>query len=214
MKWKPLTLLFILTLSAAPSLNGQSVVLHEVDLVNNIIEITNDGGSDIDLSDWWLCNRVNGSPFYQRLTDGASINGLSTEASGGSADLLLETGDILVLDVGAGFLPDDVGEFSLYNTNSFGSASAIEEYIAWGGNGIRDSVAATAGIWDNGLSVDVSGLADGLSVQLTPGTAGNSVVDYSVGASSIGTIAAIPEPASAAFLLSGLAVVLLKRRRM
>ena len=82
-----LLLLFSLT-PCSHSIGG--IILTEVDLANNIIELVNDGGADVDLSNWWLCNRVNGSPVYDTFASGASINGLSVEAGGGPADLLLE----------------------------------------------------------------------------------------------------------------------------
>ena len=187
------------------------VYFSEIDLENNIVELVNDGGADVDISTWWVCNRVNGSPFYDTVANAFSINGASFEEDG-FADLIVEAGDVLVLDVSAGFLPDSNGEFSLYNTNSFGSASAIEDYIAWGGAGVRDNVAQNAGIWTVGDFIDVSSRGGGESIQLAAGFTGNASTDYFFGAPDLGRIA-VPEPGSLIALgLTGLALVTRRRK--
>ncbi len=192
------------------SVANAQIRITEVDLANDIIEITNDGGADIDISNWWVCNRVNGSPFYSQVSNAISINNASFEASG-VADLTLEAGDVLVLDVAAGFLPDAGGEFAFYNTNSFGSSAAIEDYIAWGGDGIRDSVAQGAGIWTGGNFIDVSGLG-GNTIQLGFGETGEQAGDYLFASSTLGSIA-VPEPSSLAVVgLIGIAGIMRRRR--
>jgi hypothetical protein len=74
-----------------------------------------------------------------------------------------------------------------YNVNNFGSASAIEDYVAWGGEGFRDGVAAVAGIWVVDEFIDVSGIGAGETIQLTFGQPGDSAVDYFIGASTLGS---------------------------
>ena len=184
------------------------IVISEVNFQSNVVEIFNNGPSDVDISTWWICNRVNGSPFYYTIANATSINPASTEASG-VADLILEAGDVLVLDVTAGFLPPANGEFAFYNSNSFGSSAAIEEYIAWGGDGFRDNVADGAGLWTTGDFIDVTGLSAGDSLQLIPGASSASSSDYVFGAPSFG---AIPEPSSA-IVLGLVSTALLVRRR-
>lgn len=191
---------------------GQGIRITEIDLINNIVEITNDGGGDVDISNWWLCNRVNGSPFYAQVSTDTSVNAASFEFDGGSDFDTLSNGDVLVLDVTAGFLPDSNGEFAFYNTNSFGSASAIEDYVAYGSAGIRDSVAQNAGIWTDGDFIDLNGLDVGETIQLAAGEDGNSSQDYFFGPPTFGSVS-IPEPSSVTILGVVIAGLGLRRNR-
>jgi len=47
---------------------------------------------------------------------------------------------------------------------------------------------ANAGIWTDNDSIDVSGIGVGETIQLSPGTPGNSDSDYFIGPSSLGVI--------------------------
>jgi hypothetical protein len=161
------------------------------------------------ISSWWWCNRVNGSPFYGLVGSTGSINvGLSSASSFSS----FGAGETLVVDLTNGFLPDTNGELGLYNTNSFGTASAIEDYVLWGANGIRDSVAANAGIWTDDQSIDISSLGAGQSVQLGIGLPGNGAADYLIGTSSLGA-SNVPEPSRIFLTMMGAMMVFLRRRR-
>jgi len=184
-----------------------ALVISEIDVTNDRVELVNTGAGTENISTYWLCNRVNGSPFYSQVSS-ATINvGLSTATS-----LSIEAGEILVLDLGSGILSAANGELGIYNTNSFGSASAIEDYVLWGANGIRDLVAQNAGIWTDNDSIDVSGLGAGDTIQLSLSQDGNSAGDYSVAAQTLGVAQSVPEPSSLA-LASLAGIGLLRRKR-
>ncbi|MEM6687833.1 MAG: PEP-CTERM sorting domain-containing protein [Planctomycetota bacterium] len=206
-----LALLVGLMAILSPGTSRGGIVITEVDLANNLIELTNDGIMNVDISTWWLCNRVNGSPFYATVSSATSINGSSFEASG-AADLILENGDVLVLNVDAGLLPDANGEFAFYNTNSFGSTSAIEDYILWGNPGIRDIVADNAGLWIDNESIDVSGIGAGETIQLLSGT-GVQASEYGIAPATLGFVAAVPEPSVTLVLSAGALIVSARRKR-
>ncbi|MBK1829014.1 hypothetical protein JIN81_18405 [Haloferula rosea] len=184
-----------------------AVVISELDIANNKIEIVNTGGSSVDTAAWWLCNRVNGSPFY--ITFG-SVGIIAAESS--SMDLNLGAGEFVTLQLTAGFVPDGNGELGIYNTNSFASSTAIEDYVVWGAIGVRDSVAQNAGIWTDNQFIDVSGIGAGETVQLLPSQAGNAPADYTIGASTIGSATNVPEPGSALLAVGGSALLLCRRR--
>ncbi|NNC90222.1 MAG: hypothetical protein HKN82_17330, partial [Akkermansiaceae bacterium] len=172
------------TLFLVPLAASAGVVLSEIDLAGNRVELINTGGSAADLTGWWWCNRVNGSPFYALVTSNSTVDaGLS---SPGATLTNFGAGQVMVLDLTSGFLPDANGELGLYTTNSFGSASAIHDYVLWGGSGIRDLTAQNAGIWIDNDSISVAGLGAGDTIQLKPGLPGNSAADYEIAPSTLG----------------------------
>lgn len=189
-------------------MSSGSIIISEIDLTNNRVELVNTGTSSVDLTNYWWCNRENGSPFYQQINTTNSVvdTGLSTGslASFGA-------GDILVLDISASFLPDINGELGLYTTNTFGASAAIEDYVLWGNTGIRDAVAEGASIWTDNEFIDISGLSAGESIQLRNGELGNSASEYFLGASSFGVV---PEPSSTLLLsLGALGLGLIRKRK-
>lgn len=150
---------FITVVREDPNAGGNSdmtVALNEVG-ANGWIEIINNTGQTVDVSNYWVCNR----PAY------AALSTLSIECG----DLNLDPGEIVVV---SGFDGLDVvdGELALYNTNSFGSATAIVSYMEWGttGNG-RSALAVTAGLWTTGrvLSAPTSTQSLQRSVELVNG---------------------------------------------
>ena len=188
--------------------SNAAIVISEIDLANNRVELVNTGTSSVDLTNYWWCNRENGSPFYQQINTTNSVvdAGLST----GSLTTF-GAGDILVLDISASFLPDINGELGLYNTNTFGASAAIEDYVLWGNTGVRDAVAEGASIWTDNEFIDVSGLGAGDSIQLRNGELGNSASEYFLGASSFGVV---PEPSSTLLLsLGAFGLGLIRKRK-
>jgi len=164
------------------SLVQAEITISEIDLANDQVEIVNAGTTTEDISSWWRCNRVNGLPFYSTLSSATIDVGFSTS---GTSYASFAPGDILLFD-STGLLTDANGEFALYNTNSFGSATAMEDYILWGANGIRDFVAQNAGIWIDNDEIDVSGLVAGDTIQLGLGLPGDQASDYFIGPSTLG----------------------------
>ena len=62
----------------------------------------------------------------------------------------MDPGEFVTLQTTVDINEND-GEFGLYTTNSFGSSSAITDYVEWGSTGHgRSSVAVGAGIWTTG----------------------------------------------------------------
>ena len=161
----------------------EGITITELDLAGNQIELANAGTTNVNMTSWWMCNRVNGSPSYSALSNATIDTGLSTATS-----LDVAPGEILVLNISSSLLPDANGEFGLYNSSSFTSSTAIEDYILWGADGVRDLVAANAQIWIDNDSIDVSGLGVGETIQLSPGTPGNRASDYFIGPSNLGTV--------------------------
>jgi hypothetical protein len=159
------------------------MVFSEADLAGNKVELVNIGAGSVDLSSYWFCNRVNGRPFYLTVSDAGTIDtALSTARS-----LRVAPGEILVLDLRAGFLPDANGELGLYESNIFsGSGAPIEDYILWGADGRRDFVAQAAGIWIDNDWIDVSGLGTGDTIQLALGRPGDQASEYFIGPESLG----------------------------
>lgn len=203
----------------APTVASAQLAITEVDLVGDRIELVNLGSTAIDLSNYWLCNRVNGNPIYQTFAAGVgagtlSVSSLSTEASGLSDGFAnLEAGDVLVLEIDPDFLPDVNGELGIYNTNSFGSSAAIEDYFLWGANGVRDSVAQAAGIWTDNLSLATTGIDANNTFSLDVNTIGNAPADYQVSGSTLGSFSTVPEPSSLAILGLFAGASVIRRRR-
>jgi|GEM_PF-4349136 len=204
---------FVFVFALAASNLDADIIISEVELAGSgvsKIELVNTGSTTIDLTNYWWCNRVNGSPFYQSVGAASDLyTGPGTTDP--NAALSVAAGDRIVLTIPAAFVPTGNGELGLYSSNSFGSSSAIVDYLEWGGDGIRDSVAAAVAptpIWeDTGNSTDyinVSSITAGYTIQLDVDAmgaelAGNSAGDYTIRPSSFGSIA-VPEPSSFLFL--------------
>lgn len=167
------------------------LVISEIDLTNNKVEILNTGPGTENMTGYFLCNRLNGSPFYPQVT--TSLIDLPNSSS---STLTLAPGQWITLQMTAGFIPDASGEVGLYLNGSFGTASSLRDYVGWGANGVRDDVAAAKvpPIWAAGTFVAVTGITVGQTIQLGAGLPGNSVADYSLAASTIGVNQVTPLP--------------------
>ncbi|MEM9935267.1 MAG: hypothetical protein AAF824_16695, partial [Bacteroidota bacterium] len=153
-------LLMVILFSLGMSLQAQ-VRLNEVQFSgSDKIELINFGPVASDISDWWLCSRFD----YIQLNDpGLTLTG----------NLNIGPGETLVIE---GFsLQDQSADLGLYESPSFGSSSAIEDFVQWGGAGIgRESVAVTAGIWTAGEFV--SAVSSGSSIEYDG--SGRSAADW------------------------------------
>ncbi len=117
-----------------------SVVLNEVEYLNNRVEIFNNGEEVVDLDGYFLCL---GPGTYRQ------IGALNTEGN-----LQLAPGEYLVASYD---MPNATGGLGLYVDNSsFGDASTLADFVQWGAAGsARENVAVEAGIWTAGEFVPV-----------------------------------------------------------
>lgn len=120
----------------------RSVVINEVEyLVNDQIELYNNGNVVVDLADYWMCF---GPGQYFRIGDSAATDIVSGNVS-------LAPGEFLVVSSVVHEAADNAGAVGLYNTNAFASANAIRSFVQWGAAGnARETVAVEAGIWNAG----------------------------------------------------------------
>ncbi|WP_435624867.1 hypothetical protein [Flagellimonas sp.] len=121
----------------------RSVVINEVEyLINDEIELYNNGNIAVDLSDYWMCF---GPGQYFRVGDAAATDIVS-------GNLSLNPGEFLVISPAVLSAPDDAGGLGLYaNNNGFGNSDNIRSFVQWGASGnARESVAVEAGIWNAG----------------------------------------------------------------
>lgn len=188
------TLLILFACTAATIASAEAnLVISEIDLVGNKVEIINTGSSSINMTGYQWCNLWKGSPAYVALATSQIVAAQST-----STTLTLPAGGILTFQLTASFITDLQGELGLYSSGSFGSSTAIVDYISWGGDAVRDSVAAgkVPSIWGNTTSVSVTAadISAGRSIQLGAGLAGNVASDYSLAASTIGVNQVTPAP--------------------
>ncbi len=144
-----------------PPGTSSDIVFQEVRFnQNDRIELVNLGSSTVDISAFWLCSRFSYAQLSSLTLESGSLN--------------LAAGDSVIL---SGFsLNDTEADLGLFSTNSFGSSSAILDFLQWGSAGIgRESVAVEAGIWTAGDFIQ--GIALGSS--LVYDGSGNAASDYS-----------------------------------
>ena len=128
-----LTLVFAALLSAS---SFAQVRITQVVPSTETVTIHNYGGSTVNISSFQLCTLFN----YDLLSNMTLVNGSLNLTSG--ADVTI-TSSVLLRDLDA-----DLG---LYNSSSFTSPTAMQDFLQWGdaGNG-RESVAVSKGIWTAG----------------------------------------------------------------
>lgn len=114
--------------------------------VNNAtgeITMTNLGNTTFDISGFWLCDQ----PAYTALSS-------LTPTAG---DYNLDMGESVTVVWGTLTGSAD-GEVALYNTNSFGASSAVEDYFQYGNDPHgRTDEAVAAGVWVSGEFVAGTG---------------------------------------------------------
>jgi len=134
--------------SAAPELSitytppSPTVRINEIDPTNQWVELYNGSSVPADIDGWWLCNLTNTADRYDQI---------------GSADISLISGSLVmppnsyVVLGWDGILNTSATELGLYNTNSFGSSAAIEDYVQYNGvpSSTRANVAVGAGVWQD-----------------------------------------------------------------
>jgi len=135
-----ITLLFF-TLLFSSNLNAQ-IRFVEVDPIDDTATIQNFGASTIDIGDYWICTLFVYTQLNSFTVDSGSLN-LTSGATVTISGLNLRDSD---------------ADIDLYTSRSFGSSTAIVDFIQWGdsGNG-RESVANTANIWQTGDFLTGSG---------------------------------------------------------
>jgi len=188
-----------------------AITISEIDLTNNTVEIVNTGTSSQDISNWWWCNRVNGSPFYDQVNDVSSVDA-SRSTVGATTSNFLAGATIVLSFSDIDFLPDDLGELGLYTTNSFGSSNAIVDYVSWNSTGIRDNVANAAGLWETNETISFTSLEAGETLQALAGTDGLGPTQWSIGSSTLG-LTNIPEPSTTVLISLFSGILLTTRRR-
>lgn len=114
-----------------------------IDPATDQITIKNFGSSTIDITNYWLCN----FPAYDQFSSTTIV---------GTGDFNLSP-DEEVTVTWESELDDSDGEFGIYNTDTFNSSSAMEDYMQWGTSGHqRESVAVSKGIWTVETTVTVA----------------------------------------------------------
>lgn len=117
----------------------RSVRISKLDPSTNSVALKNFSSSAVNISGYWFCN----FPAYGQVSSMTST-------------VMLNPGEEINIASSVNFAVAD-GEFGLYNTNSFGSDTAMEDYIQWGNAGHqRESVAVAKGIWDAGTFINVA----------------------------------------------------------
>lgn len=135
----------LLTTFALVSISvAQDVRINEVSPEGDWIELYNQSVSPVDVSLLWLCSKF----VYRRIDNGS---GAGPDVSVISGTLLIPSGEYLVLSWDIDAAGADVG---LYNSNSFASDTAMEDFMQYNftGAGGRENVAVTKGIWTVGTS--------------------------------------------------------------
>ena len=115
------------------------VRIAKLDPATNTVTLKNYGTSNVPISGFWFCN----FPAYGQVSAMTAVSNLGP-------------GEEVIITSNINFGVSD-GEFGLYNSNSFGSSTAMEDYMQWGSAGhVRESVAVAKGIWTSGTFVDVA----------------------------------------------------------
>ncbi len=148
--------LVMLTILLSSSYSFSQIVINEI-FAGGTVELKNIGNSTVDVSNYWLCD----FPSYQRISN------LNLECGNTN----LEAGGILTVN-NFNVVDGADGEMGLYTTNSFGSSTALIDYVEWGSSGHqRSSVAIAAGIWTLGDFVPAFSSTESLAYSGTGETA-------------------------------------------
>ena len=179
------------------------LIISEFSLAADQVELVNVGSEVVNIAAYSWCNRVNGSPFYDTVANVSTIEP-SLSTSGG---FTMSPGDVLVVSLDSPFLPDSNGELGLYSAALFSEPTALVDYVLWGFDGVRDSVAEAAGLWIDNDAIDTSSLGPGETVQLDRNRPGDAASDYILAPDTLGLAQSIPEPSP---FFCGLALLFLR----
>jgi len=188
----------------ATSVNA-GIVINEVSYLgasgSDQIELLNTGASSVDISSWWICSRFSYSQLTALTLDSGSLN--------------IAAGQLTVLTVNFD-LNNTSADLGLFNTNSFSTALAMEDFVQWGTSVDvgRVDVAVAKGIWGEGATGVYDFVATaGAGETVQYGGSGNGVANWSNATNTIGAVNAVPEPSSTLLIgLSCFAVVLRRRK--
>ncbi len=128
---------YIVLLLSLPALLQAQVKINEVLYATSgdQIELKNFGTTAVDVSGWWFCSRF----IYTQLNSMTLMSG----------SLNIPPGGIVALSGKS--LDDTSADLGLYNSATFASTSAMEDFVQWGAAGLgRESVAVSKGIWTAG----------------------------------------------------------------
>ncbi|MEL6698783.1 MAG: T9SS type A sorting domain-containing protein [Bacteroidota bacterium] len=181
------------------------VVINEVQYgSSSTIELKNVGSSTVDVSNWWLCYLFT---YRQLSASNITVTG----------NTMMAPGDIVTIS-GSGLSLGTSSDLGIYNSSSFGSSTAMEDFVQWGAGGQgRESVAVTKGIWTAGdfvpsvmnanSTIEWNGGGDGSQFwfEITTGSLGSENIILNCNG---GTVALTGGGTSAQVCLDGMAQVL------
>ena len=154
------------------------VRITEVNVSTRNVEITNFSAASVSLTGWRFCHRFT----YPSLS--------GTIAAGESRQFTVT-------------FNQTSSDLCLYNTANFGSTTAMEDFIQWGGAGIgRESVAAAKGIWTAGTFYPVPAAGLSFHAKAQPPATGLRTTNWFTGLPHVGFPVPGPELESFA-LVSG-----------
>ena len=125
-------LLLVIVTLCFTNLNAQeNVRILKLDPATNSVTLKNFGDANATITGYWFCVR----PAYAQL-DGMTTT--TTLAPGEEVDIASSIN-----------APVSNGEFALYTSPSFGSSSAMIDFLQWGtgASSSRESTAVAAGLW-------------------------------------------------------------------
>ena len=139
-------------LCAMPSAQAQVRITEVTMTATNNVELTNFGAASVDLSPWFFCHR---------RTYGSRPSG--TIAAGQSRLFTVTSLNLTSSDLG------------LYNSGSFSSTTAMEDFVQWGGSFVatgREGTASAKGIWTTGFFLTVPSAGKSLHAKAQPPATG------------------------------------------
>jgi hypothetical protein len=128
-------LLGLFLMLSLQNVQAQNIRLLEVNPATDEITLKNFGSSAQNVGSWWVCSLF----VYQQISNLNITNG----------NMMMMPNDEITF---TGFsLNDSSSDLGLYNSSSFGSSTAMQDFVQWGAGGQgRENVAVAKGIWSAG----------------------------------------------------------------